>query len=106
VEEIVEMDFDGAGGVAVETEGLLGDLRDAREFGVGGFEQELDGRGDVGVGTGEIDEVGDSLERVIDLVGNGGGEAAGGGELLALALPLVETQVWMPSAESTRYSAL
>ncbi len=45
LQEFVEIDFDGAGGIAVEAEGLLGDLRDARELGVGGFEQELDGFG-------------------------------------------------------------
>ncbi len=85
VQELVEVDFDGAGGVAIEAEGLLGDLGDAGEFGVGGFEQELDGRRYVGVGAGEIDEVGDGFEGVVDLVGDGGGEAAGGGELFALA---------------------
>ena len=41
VEELVEIDFDGAGGVAIEAEGLLGDLGDAGEFGVGGFEQDV-----------------------------------------------------------------
>ncbi len=76
---------DGAGGVAVEAEGLLGDLGDACEFGVGGFEEELDGRGDIGIGAGEVDEVGDGFEGIVDLVGDGGGEAAGGGELFALA---------------------
>ena len=40
VEELVEVDLDGAGGVAVEAEGLLGDLGDAGEFGVGGLEQD------------------------------------------------------------------
>jgi len=45
----------------------------------------LNGTGDVGVGTGEIDEVGDGLERIVDFVGDGGGETAGGGELFALA---------------------
>ena len=84
-EEVVEVDVDGAGGVAVEAEGLLGDLGDAGEFLVGGFEQMLGGWRDVGVGLDEVDEVGDGFERVVDLVGDGGGEAAGGGELFGLA---------------------
>ncbi len=70
------MIFDGACGVAVKAEGLLGDLGDTREFGVGGFEQESNGLGDVGIGAGEVDEVGDGLEGVVDLVGDGGGKAA------------------------------
>ena len=85
VQHGAEVDLAGAGGVAVEAEGLLGDLRDAREFVVGGLEHALDGGGHGGVCLAEIDEVGDRLERVVDLVRDGGGEAAGGGELFRLA---------------------
>ncbi len=37
----------------------------------------------VGVGD-EVEEVGDGLERIVDLVRDGAGEAADGGELFAL----------------------
>jgi len=37
VDELVEDDLAGEGGIAVEAEGLLGDLGDPGEFGVGGF---------------------------------------------------------------------
>jgi len=50
VDELVEDDLAGEGGIAVEAEGLLGDLGDPGEFGVGGFEEPLNGTGDVGVG--------------------------------------------------------
>jgi hypothetical protein len=84
-QELGEVDVDGAGGITIKTEGLLGDQGDSGELDVGGFEQVLDGCGDAGVGFGQIDEIGDSFERVVDLVGDGGGEATGGGQFFGLA---------------------
>ena len=85
VQKGVEVDFDGAACVAVEAEGLLGDLGNAGELGVSGFEQVLSVLGHGGVGLAEVDEVGHGLERVVDLMRYGRGEASGGGELFALA---------------------
>src|SRR5581483_4720699 len=85
IQQSAEVDFAGAGGVAIEAERLLCDLGDAGELVVGAFEQPLDGRGHGGVRLADVDEVGDGFEWVIDLVRDGGGEAAGSGELLGLA---------------------
>ena len=40
-------------------------------------------------GFGEVDEIADGFERVIDLVGDGGSEAGGGGKLFGLAEDLL-----------------
>ncbi len=71
------------GGVAVKAKGLLGNLRNAREFIVGGFQKASDAWGCFGIGFGEVDEIGNSFERVIDLVGDAGGKTAGSGQLFA-----------------------
>ena len=61
---------------------LGGDLGDAGEFLLG--EQEVgSGLGGQRLLLEEIDEVGDGFERIIDLVRDGGGEAADGGEFFA-----------------------
>jgi hypothetical protein len=80
VDEGGDIDVGGDGGFAVEAEGVAGDVGDAVEFSLGGFEVlavfgALGGRG-----AGEIDEVEDGFEGVVDLVGDGGGEAAGRGK--------------------------
>src|SRR6202034_1406351 len=84
VEELADIGEGRESGLAVEAEGLLGDFRDAGDFllgevgEVGGFGREL-------FLADEVEEVGDGFEGVIDLVGDGGGEAAGGGELFGAA---------------------
>ncbi len=67
-----------AGGLAVEAEGLTGDGGGATQLDLGGGEVAagfLDAGGDLR----EVEEVGDGLERVVDLVGDGAGEAADDG---------------------------
>ena len=54
---------------------------EAGELGLGGGEVFAGGFGESGVGTDEVEEVGDGFERVVDLVRDGGGEAAHGSEL-------------------------
>jgi len=49
---------------------------DAGEFFFGKGEIGEGGCGDTFGGLGEVDEIADGFERVIDLVGDGGGEAA------------------------------
>jgi len=67
----------------MEAEGLVGDHSDAAELAV----SLLEPVDDLGVGgglAGEVKEVGDGLERVVDLVGHAGGETSDGGDLLTL----------------------
>jgi len=82
-EEVGAGDLAGRGGLLVEAEGLVGDDGDAAEFLVGEVEEVLD-LGDDGVLASDIEEVGDGLEGVVDLVSDGAGHATDGGELLAL----------------------
>ena len=79
-EEVVDGDLGGAAGLAVEAEGLGGDGGGAAEF-LFGEGEVIDCLGIDGAGLGEEEEVGDGFEGVIDFVGDGGGEAADGGEL-------------------------
>ncbi len=67
----------------MEAQGLVCDDGDATQFAIGDGEI-LAGLGIPGSFTGEIQEVGDGLERIVDLVGDGAGEAAYGGQLLGL----------------------
>ena len=83
-DEIVQVCEGGAGGAAMEAEGLDGDLGDAVKFYLCGFEVLLGG-GLEGGGSDEVEEVGDCLERVIDLVRDGGGETPGDGEFFGAA---------------------
>ncbi len=78
-EEVVDGDMDGAAGLAVEAEGLGGDGGGSTEF-LFGEGEVLECLGVDGAGLGEEEEVGDGLEGIIDFVGDGGGEAADGGE--------------------------
>ena len=83
VEEVGDADLLRAGGLAVEAQGLAGDGGGAAELDLGGVEVAagfVEGVGDLG----EIDEVGDGFEGVVDLVGDGAGEAADDGQLFAL----------------------
>ncbi len=73
----------GFAGLAVEAQGLVCDDGDAAEFAIGDVEI-LAGLGVDGGFAGEVEEVGDGFERVVDLVGDGAGEAAYGGELFGL----------------------
>ena len=76
-------DIDGArrGAGTDEGEGAAGDGAEAGNFLVGALEVVAGFVGEVGIGFCQIDEVSDGLERVVDLVGDGGGEAADSGEL-------------------------
>ena len=84
VDELVDVGHGGAGRPTVETEGLDGDLGDAVKFFLGELEE---GARFVGEGEllDEVEAVGDGFERIVDLVGDGGGEAAGDGELFGAA---------------------
>ncbi len=70
----------GGGEVAVEAEGLAGDVGDAHELAVGDVEVETGLVGEIGCGAGEVEGVHHGLERIVDLVGDAGGHAAGAGE--------------------------
>ena len=63
----------------MEAEGLGGDLRAAKDFGLCDGEVFCDFRREIVVSFGDVDEVGDGFEGVVDLVGDGGCEAADGG---------------------------
>ena len=82
-EELGAGDFARAARLLVKAEGLVGDDGDTAKFLVGELEEALD-FGDDGVLAGDVKEVGDGLERVVDLVSDGAGHAADGGEFFAL----------------------
>ena len=84
-EELVDVGADGAGGFAGEVEGLAADLRDALQLTLREGEVVDNDGGQVLFFTEQIEQVGDRLERVVDLVRDGGGEAADGDELLIFA---------------------
>ena len=84
VDELLGGDEGGAGGLAMEAQGLGGDLADALELALGELDEGANVGGESGVSGDEVEQVGDGFERVVDLVGDGAGEAADGGELLAL----------------------
>jgi hypothetical protein len=69
---------------AIEAQRVRCDLGDASELLLG--EQEVVANEVRGVfGTGEIEEVRDGLERIVDLMSDGGGEAAGHSEFFGTA---------------------
>ena len=74
------MTWCGADGLAVEAQGLGGDLADAGELGLGHADERFEVVGECVVALDEIEDVGDGFEGVVDLVGDGAGEAADGGE--------------------------
>ncbi len=87
--EHVDDAFDNLDGVegarggfgAHEGESAAGNGGKAGEFLIGALQVRFGFGRQERIGLGEIDEVGDRLERVVDFVGDGGGEAADGGEL-------------------------
>ena len=81
VEHLLEVDGVGRLGLAVEAEHGAADLGDACEFALGDIE-EVAGLRVLGIVLQEVEEVGDGVQRIVDLVGDGSGEAAGDGELL------------------------
>ena len=85
LEEGVNVGADGAGGFTREVEGLAADLADAFEFTLGDGEIVFNRWGQALLLAEEVEEVGDRFEGVIDLVGDGSGEAADGDELLVFA---------------------
>ena len=81
VEHVLEVDWDGRLGLAIEAEHGAADLGDAGELGLCDVEEML-GFSIVGIVAEEVEQVGDGVERIVDLVGDGGGEASGDGKLL------------------------
>ncbi len=79
VEKFFELDFHGGFGFAVEGEHGAGDLGDTGDL-LLGEREEVFALLLVGDAVHEEEEVGDGIERVVDFVGDGGGEAAGDGE--------------------------
>ena len=57
-------------------------MGDALQFLVGEHQTGADGLGQIGVLAGEVDEVDDGLERIVDFVGDGRGETPNRGEAL------------------------
>ena len=84
IDELVGGDVGAGDGLAVEAEGLGSDLGDTGELGLRHVDVDLEVRRKALVERDEIEQIGDGFERVIDLVGDGAGEATDGGELLAL----------------------
>ena len=83
-DQLLRGDVGGADGLAMEAEGLGGDLADTGELALRGVDVACEiGRQVVGGGD-EVEQVGDGFEGIVDLVRDGGGETADGGELLAL----------------------
>ena len=81
---LLEVDGGRGGQLAMELKSLEGDVGDARDLllgegGIGAHVVWILGDAD------EIEEVDDGFERIVDLVGDGAGELADGGELLAAA---------------------
>ena len=67
----------------MKAESLVCNGRDAAEFDLGSVQVLLGLGADSGL-LGEIDEIGDGFERIVDLVRDGAGEAAYGVQLLRL----------------------
>lgn len=83
-DEVLCGDVGGADGLAVEAEGLGGDLADTCEFALGHGDVWFEFCGEGFVDGDEVEEVGDGFEGVVDLVGDGRGEASDGGEFFGL----------------------
>ena len=81
--DIAYDESDGLGVVAIEAEGLLCDMSYAGEFLVGEVQVALELFGESGLTLGQVDEVGDCLKRIVDLVRDGGCEPSDGSESLA-----------------------
>ena len=80
-----EVGEDGRGGLFEEAEGLGGDVGDADELGLGLAEVGAVFVAEFGVERDDVEGVDGGAERVVDLVGDVGGEAAGGGEFFRFA---------------------
>ncbi len=85
IQQVAEIGPRREGGGTVETERLLGDLRDAMNLVFG-----HDGVGvrrfvEVGMAAEKIKQVGNCFEGIVDLVSDGCGEAAGSGQFFGLA---------------------
>jgi hypothetical protein len=78
-DEVARRVAGGGGELAIEAEGLAGDVGDAHELTVGNVEIEAGLVGEFGGGAEEVEGVDDGFERVVDLVGDGGGHAASAG---------------------------
>ncbi len=70
----------GGGELAIEAEGLAGDVGDAHELAVRDIEVLAGVVGKGGVGADDVEGVHDRFERIVDLVGDAGGHAASAGE--------------------------
>ncbi len=83
------VDWLGDAGIAIEAEGLAGDVGNAFQLLLGAGEVFDDAGGRGGIGLGDEHEIEDGFERVVDFVRDGGGEARGGGQLFGLAKDLL-----------------
>ena len=105
VDEVGYPAENGVGGLAMEAQGLGDDVGDPSELGLG--------LGDVLVGAGvfcgllvgEVEEVGDGFEGIVDLVGDGAGHASDGGELLTLTQSGFCLEAFLDVENQTSYSA-
>src|SRR5579862_5944353 len=77
------------GGLAVKAEGLLGEIGDALPFPFSHGDVAQSVFIEVTEITQEVKQVGNGLERIIDLVSNGGGKAAGRDQFFGLAEHIV-----------------
>ena len=68
-----------SGCLAIEAEGLTSNVGDSAEF-VFGLRKEMANLIQVVGAAGDVDEIGEAFEGIVDLVGDGCGEASGGGE--------------------------
>ena len=84
VDQIGSADAGGTDGLAMEAKGLGGDLADAGELVLGRVDIAADGFGKFAGQIDKVEEVGDGLEGVVDLVRDGTREAADSGEFFTL----------------------
>ena len=84
VDQIAGPDQRGRDRLAMEAQGLGGDLRDARQLRLRHVDVHLQGLGQRRVERDEVEQVGDGFERIVDLMRDGARQTADGGQLLAL----------------------
>ena len=81
LKHLFQIDEHGSFGFAIEAQHGAADLGDAGQL-LLGHVHELHPTPPGGAVAHEVEQVGDGVERVVDLVGDGGGQASGDGELL------------------------
>jgi hypothetical protein len=83
--EVAETHRPGGVALLMEAQRMTGDLRDPRELEIGELEILAGGGAESFILQGEVEGVGDSGERVVNLVSQASGHASGGGELFGPA---------------------